>query len=101
MSEVTEAQKETILDEHNQALLRDFAIDQDKWTNRQRNMSCRFCMWYWPKRVLGKSLDESRLGRCRRRAPTLGGFPVVYSDDSCGDHKLDEVKVLMQDITRI
>ena len=32
------------------------------------------------------------LGRCRRRAPTMGGFPVVFHYDWCGDHKIDEEK---------
>lgn len=27
-------------------------------------------------------------GRCRRHAPTMGGYPVVFPDDWCGDHKL-------------
>jgi hypothetical protein len=26
--------------------------------------------------------------RCRRRAPTLDGWPAVFPDDWCGDHKL-------------
>jgi hypothetical protein len=33
------------------------------------------------------------LGRCRRHAPTMNGFPAVWTDDWCGDHKLDETKV--------
>jgi hypothetical protein len=28
--------------------------------------------------------------RCRKHAPTLGGWPAVYPDDWCGDHKLDK-----------
>jgi len=27
-------------------------------------------------------------GRCRRHAPTMTGYPVVFENDSCGDHKL-------------
>jgi hypothetical protein len=34
---------------------------------------------------------NGRLGRCRRHAPTMSGFPVVYEDDWCGDHKLKEI----------
>lgn len=30
------------------------------------------------------------IGRCRRRAPTMNGFPVMFPTDWCGDHKLDE-----------
>jgi hypothetical protein len=33
------------------------------------------------------------LGRCRRRCPTMNGYPVVFSNDWCGDHKLDENKI--------
>jgi len=36
--------------------------------------------------------ELTQLGRCRRHAPTLGGWPAVYSSDWCGDHKLDENK---------
>jgi hypothetical protein len=30
------------------------------------------------------------VGRCRRHAPTMNGYPVVYMSDWCGDHKLNE-----------
>lgn len=30
------------------------------------------------------------VGRCRRHAPTMGGYPVVFGHDWCGDHRLDE-----------
>lgn len=33
------------------------------------------------------------LGRCRRHAPTIAGYPVVFVNDWCGDHKLDENKL--------
>jgi len=33
------------------------------------------------------------LGRCRRHAPSMNGYPVVYLDDWCGDHKIDENKL--------
>lgn len=36
---------------------------------------------------------ERVLGRCRRHAPTMNGFPAAWSGDWCGDHKLDETKV--------
>jgi len=73
----------------------------DKWLHRARTHSCSFCMWYWPKRLEGERLDQAKLGRCKKHAPTLNGFPVVYPDDWCGDHKLDETKVLMQGVARI
>lgn len=37
--------------------------------------------------------DDQRIGRCRRYAPTMNGYPVVFTHDWCGDHKLDEGKV--------
>lgn len=91
----------------------------DPWKHRSSGMQCRTCMWFVAKvegaalanqrsvvdldqmepgevRVV-KSLDEApavqpmrRIGRCRRHAPTMNGYPVVFSDDWCGDHKLDE-----------
>jgi len=33
------------------------------------------------------------VGRCRRHAPSMGGYPVVYPADWCGDHRIDENKV--------
>jgi hypothetical protein len=33
------------------------------------------------------------IGRCRRHAPTMNGYPVVYITDWCGDHRIDENKV--------
>lgn len=41
-------------------------------------------MWWVDKSA---TLNGS-LGRCRRRAPTLDGWPAVYRSDWCGDHKL-------------
>lgn len=60
----------------------------DKWIHRSPNMRCLGCMYYVPK----KSSDplSSRIGRCRRHSPTLGGWPVVFPEDWCGDHKLSE-----------
>ena len=44
---------------------------------------CGTCMWFLPKRA-----EVERLGRCRRHAPSLSGYPCVYESDFCGDHKL-------------
>jgi len=33
------------------------------------------------------------VGCCRRYAPTMSGYPVVFVNDWCGDHKLDEGKL--------
>ena len=62
----------------------------DSWAHRLDNMKCKTCMWYVGKIVKDSSVT---LGRCRRRAPTMSGYPVVYPDDWCGDHKLDENKL--------
>lgn len=77
----------------------------DLWKHRSENMKCKTCMWFVPK--VPKSIpmtatevvarQESRsmpfdLGRCRRHAPTLNGWPVLFVNDWCGDHKLDENK---------
>lgn len=63
---------------------------RDNWSGRKQRMRCKTCMWFALKKAVtfGKPL-----GRCRRLAPTMGGFPVVYMDDWCGDHKIDEEKV--------
>lgn len=55
---------------------------KDPWAHRSENMRCRTCMWYAPK--------AKSVGRCRRHAPTMNGYPVVYPVDWCGDHKLSE-----------
>ena len=61
----------------------------DPWKHRSVMMRCQTCMYFAPKPPAGK--DEAELGRCRRHAPTMSGFPVVFKGiDWCGDHKLDE-----------
>lgn len=47
-------------------------------------------MWFVLKASPATTAD---VGRCRRHAPTMNGYPVVFDDDWCGDHKLDEHKV--------
>ena len=37
--------------------------------------------------------DRPIVGRCRKHAPTMNGYPVVFMNDWCGDHKLDETKI--------
>ena len=68
---------------------------EDNWKHRSQRMRCRTCMFFVPKETTPK--DESdpidyKIGRCRRNAPTLGGYPVVFPTDWCGQHKLDEDK---------
>lgn len=64
---------------------------RDPWIHRSSQMSCRTCMWYVMKERTGPILKE--VGRCRKHAPTMTGYPVVFSTDWCGDHKIDENKI--------
>lgn len=64
----------------------------DPWEHRSEGMRCSTCMWYVPKghgpQPVGTSGILVPRGRCRRHAPTMSGYPVVFPDDWCGDHKL-------------
>jgi hypothetical protein len=61
----------------------------DPWAHRSTRMTCETCMWFVPKKT---EHGSGELGRCRRHAPTLGGWPAVFTHDWCGDHKLDEAR---------
>ena len=65
----------------------------DPWIHRSDGMRCRTCIWFVSK-VTDRPMkpDAPIVGRCRRHAPTMGGYPVVYQTDWCGDHRLDENK---------
>ena len=66
-------------------------MDKDNWKHRSKRMRCETCMWFVFKEVTNdKPMD---VGRCRRHAPTMNGYPVVYGTDWCGDHKIDEERV--------
>lgn len=65
-------------------------MNNDPWKHRSAGMRCESCMWFVPKTAEGK---EVAIGRCRRHAPTMNGYPVVYTTDWCGDHKLNEAAV--------
>jgi hypothetical protein len=69
----------------------------DPWKHRSASMSCHTCMWYVEKQRLGTANSDvnplKTIGRCRRHAPTMNGYPVVYMSDWCGDHKLNENSV--------
>lgn len=62
----------------------------DNWIHRSKGMRCVTCMFYVEK---VSEQGESVVGRCRKHAPTLNGWPTMYAADWCGDHKLDENKV--------
>lgn len=67
--------------------------EDDPWANRSKAMSCSTCMWFMRKAKSGPQPSTAReVGRCRRHAPTMAGYPVVFEVDWCGDHKLDENK---------
>ena len=66
-------------------------VSQDPWKHRSNDMKCLTCMWYVKKEGALNTLP--RIGRCRRHAPTMSGYPVVFPTDWCGDHKLDEEKL--------
>jgi hypothetical protein len=54
-------------------------VPDDNWVDL-RTFVCNTCMYFVEK--------SDNVGRCRRRAPTMKGFPAVYPTDWCGDHKL-------------
>jgi len=62
----------------------------DPWRHRSEGMKCRTCMFFVRK---FSPVPAKPLGRCRRRAPTMNGYPAVFLDDWCGDHKIDEEKI--------
>jgi len=72
-------------------------VAADPWAHRATSMRCNTCMWFVTKRPseLGNVANAERgyLGRCRRHAPTMSGYPAVFETDWCGDHKLDENKI--------
>ena len=68
----------------------------DPWKHRSKAMTCSTCMWYVEKVAESPQIaeeDDKVVGRCRRHAPTMSGYPVVFETDWCGDHKLDENKI--------
>lgn len=76
---------------------------QDPWKHRAAGMRCATCMWFVPKvrdvpepkeEKVSPDLNQNwEFGRCRRHAPTMNGYPAVFGNDWCGDHKLDEEKI--------
>lgn len=69
-------------------------MNEDNWKHRASNMRCRTCMYFVVKEKEGDGpKDERDIGRCRRNAPSIKGWPVLFADDWCGEHKLDENKI--------
>jgi len=66
-------------------------MGKDPWEHRSKGMCCKSCIWYVEKKSLsGNETLGAQIGRCRRHAPTMNGYPVVFETDWCGDHKLNE-----------
>jgi hypothetical protein len=61
-------------------------MTKDNWKNKSTGMICYTCMHYMEKGTLDEDVQPK--GRCKRHAPTMEGFPVVFNTDWCGDHKL-------------
>ena len=55
-------------------------MDTDNWPEGGGTHRCVTCVHYLQK-IRG-------FGRCRRRAPTMAGFPAVYATDVCGEHEM-------------
>ena len=66
--------------------------NNDPWKHQSAEMKCRTCMYYVEKNTTDNNIIK--IGRCRRSSPTMKGYPVVYPADWCGEHKLDETKLL-------
>ena len=64
--------------------------NEDNWRHRSASMACKTCMFFTVK---VDNAGEVKLGRCRRNAPTMSGWPVMMLTDWCGNHKLDENKI--------
>ena len=71
--------------------------NKDPWVHRSSGMRCRTCMWFVMKVPVPQTPQtegySQMVGRCRRHAPSMNGYPVVYTNDWCGDHRIDENKV--------
>ena len=68
-------------------------VNADRWIHWSIGMRCRTCMYFVEKHgTMPIRADQDHLGRCRRHAPTMNGWPVMFEGDWCGDHKLDENK---------
>ena len=65
----------------------------DNWQDRFKGMVCGTCMYFVAKLSIKEQNVEKKIGRCRRNAPTMKGWPVLFSTDWCGEHKIDENKL--------
>lgn len=65
---------------------------KDNWLHKSASMLCRTCMYFVGKAQEGQIIE---VGRCRKHAPTMDGWPAMFITDWCGDHKLDSDKLLV------
>ena len=71
-------------------------MSNDPWKHRSEGMRCKTCIWFVPKQTNqpgGELNPVYHIGRCRRHAPSMNGYPVVFVNDWCGDHRIDENKI--------
>lgn len=55
---------------------------------------CVNCRFFVPE--LHDSVQEGdmiRAGRCRKRSPSIGNFPLVMTHEWCGEHEIDVNKI--------
>lgn len=85
---------EAAIDAHNAKVAKQAKQSADPWIHRSSGMRCKTCIWFVKKEPTNhlSHPGQHEIGRCRRHAPTMGGYPVVYMTDWCGDHRLDENK---------
>lgn len=48
---------------------------------------------YFVLKIHSEEGHPPKIGRCRRNAPTIKGWPAVFLEDWCGEHKIDENKI--------
>jgi len=68
-------------------------VPEDNWAGRSTHMICRGCRFYVRKGPDPSPVLRKEVGRCRRHAPTMSGWPVMFWTDWCGDHQIDENRV--------
>lgn len=62
-------------------------MNNDLWKHKSTGMVCSTCMYY--------VIKADTVGRCRRNAPTMNGYPVVFNNNWCGNHKIDVDKYMI------
>jgi hypothetical protein len=65
---------------------------KDNWSDKETRMQCVTCRQFVKKDRIAEGV-RLVIGRCRKHAPTMNGWPVVFATDWYGDHKIDENKL--------